>query len=516
MLKSAFDAEWYLNNYPDVAEAGVAPLLHYVDTGWREARNPSAVFDTAYYIVTNRDRQEDECPLVHYVLYGAHEGRPGKRHISPERAAINGASDPREQAQHWLRPMPEILQNQSDLLDTLNLALEVRGGGLVLSLSHDDYVEVFGGVQNCIGDEQKIFVARGWTYLHICPAQPLPMLSDIKSLDEFYVQMRLNGEAIGTSLLSELVAALKSRRRHDGGLYFVVHHLLGFSPEVVLAAARQLRPASSIAWIHDYFTLCTNPPLLRNNVKFCGAPPVDSLTCSVCSYGQQRQSQMPRIKAFFEELNPELLAPSSIALDFWQSRFGGTKNYEAAKVVPHGVARNAIIVARRRPGPLRIGFVGAPMYHKGWFTFEDLAARHLGDSRYSFHHLGTVRALHARNIEHIAVSVSSGSRDAMAIAIREAEIDAVVQWSLCYETFSFTSFEALSGGAFVIAREGAGNVWPAVRNSAPERGIALGDVEELHALFAENRLSELLANRSFYEFTLSGVTADYILGRVHV
>ena len=37
-----FDAAWYLQRYPDIAEAGVDPFEHYLLWGWREGRNPSA------------------------------------------------------------------------------------------------------------------------------------------------------------------------------------------------------------------------------------------------------------------------------------------------------------------------------------------------------------------------------------------------------------------------------------------------------------------------------------------
>ena len=39
-----FDAQYYLLHNPDVAAAGVDPLLHYNTVGWHEGRNPNALF----------------------------------------------------------------------------------------------------------------------------------------------------------------------------------------------------------------------------------------------------------------------------------------------------------------------------------------------------------------------------------------------------------------------------------------------------------------------------------------
>lgn len=71
-----FDAEWYLQSYPDIAGAGLDPLNHYLSNGWREGRRPGPEFDGAYYIRRYHDiEQLDMPPLVHYWLHGRFEGR---------------------------------------------------------------------------------------------------------------------------------------------------------------------------------------------------------------------------------------------------------------------------------------------------------------------------------------------------------------------------------------------------------------------------------------------------------
>ncbi|RRS33632.1 MAG: hypothetical protein NV67_15735 [Gammaproteobacteria bacterium (ex Lamellibrachia satsuma)] len=71
-----FDESWYLSKYPDVAEAGIDPIHHYLRYGASEGRNPSSKFDTAFYLATNPDIAQAEInPLVHYLRYGKDEGR---------------------------------------------------------------------------------------------------------------------------------------------------------------------------------------------------------------------------------------------------------------------------------------------------------------------------------------------------------------------------------------------------------------------------------------------------------
>lgn len=71
-----FDAAFYLERYPDVSEAGLDPLAHFDQFGWREGRKPNAIFDPAWYLRTYPDvGAEDVNPLVHYARSGWREGR---------------------------------------------------------------------------------------------------------------------------------------------------------------------------------------------------------------------------------------------------------------------------------------------------------------------------------------------------------------------------------------------------------------------------------------------------------
>ncbi|MEM1724774.1 MAG: glycosyltransferase, partial [Thermoplasmata archaeon] len=69
-----FDEDYYLENNPDVKEAGIDPLYHFIVAGWKEGRNPSRKFNTNLYKSVNQD-VKDINPLLHYILHGAKECR---------------------------------------------------------------------------------------------------------------------------------------------------------------------------------------------------------------------------------------------------------------------------------------------------------------------------------------------------------------------------------------------------------------------------------------------------------
>ncbi len=70
-----FDAEFYLESYPDVKKnyQGSA-LKHYLFRGEREGRKPNIFFDPKWYMNSNPDIK-NESALLHYIQFGEKEGR---------------------------------------------------------------------------------------------------------------------------------------------------------------------------------------------------------------------------------------------------------------------------------------------------------------------------------------------------------------------------------------------------------------------------------------------------------
>ncbi|MBB2971423.1 glycosyltransferase [Mesorhizobium sp. RMAD-H1] len=71
-----FDADWYIEQYPDVKALRMDPAEHYLWLGARLARNPSRKFDTIAYLNENVDvNAAGVNPLLHYLRWGRNEGR---------------------------------------------------------------------------------------------------------------------------------------------------------------------------------------------------------------------------------------------------------------------------------------------------------------------------------------------------------------------------------------------------------------------------------------------------------
>lgn len=79
LASSLFSKEFYLARYPDLEPDDFYrehPSLHYLIFGAYEGRNPSKQFDSKHYLQSNPDVLKSGInPFLHYLRYGSKEGR---------------------------------------------------------------------------------------------------------------------------------------------------------------------------------------------------------------------------------------------------------------------------------------------------------------------------------------------------------------------------------------------------------------------------------------------------------
>ncbi|HKS62122.1 MAG TPA: M10 family metallopeptidase C-terminal domain-containing protein [Xanthobacteraceae bacterium] len=106
-----FDTSWYRALYKDAA--GTNPLDHYHATGWKKGYDPSADFDTKLYLLHNPDvAAANVDPLEHYLRNGKSEGRAIYAAIGD---AVNGFD-----AQYYLLHNPDVAAAGADPLQHFN------------------------------------------------------------------------------------------------------------------------------------------------------------------------------------------------------------------------------------------------------------------------------------------------------------------------------------------------------------------------------------------------------------
>ncbi|MEZ5541718.1 MAG: hypothetical protein R3F42_06715 [Pseudomonadota bacterium] len=495
LVESEFDAAYYLQQNPDVRAAGIAPLDHYMNSGWREGRDPSPDFSTSYYLQANPDvRAVGINPFFHYLHTGRQEGRapvlPGG-YIA--QALYNLRSLEGELEEWYSRELPGLQSGAADSLSQRLAGCLADGAArLVVSLGHDDYRSIAGGVQNCIRLEQHAVQDCNAIYLNLNPALPLPVLSSELNPEKLLLYIICNGEHLGMVSAQDCLTVLQGLPQPRCRVDLVVHALLGFSAEFVTQLAQSVVNGSCLYWLHDYQTLCPGYNLLRNTVRYCGIPAADSMACAICIYGEERQAQLPRMQKLFSALDFTVLAPSQSAAELWR---GNTSlQYRELHVQPHtrfiDHADPPSPATKPEDGMLRIAFLGFPRLHKGWPVFMRLvqACRH--NPALEFHVLGEEEHGLPAGVHYTPVRVSEWDPAAMQMAMSRLDIDIAFVWSIWPETYCITAHEAVAAGVTVVTNAQSGHVVEMVREL--DCGLVFRDEEEMLGAFKSGLIRQLL------------------------
>ncbi|RAK59984.1 hypothetical protein DJ021_09300 [Phenylobacterium hankyongense] len=510
LIADEFDVPFYLSLRPDVAAAGVDPIEHFLIDGWRENARPNPRFSPSQYLESYPDVAAAGInPFVHFLRTGRAEGRLahsdlGFRYdiiaeLTPVGARVAAAA----QAAARLKP-------KTDAALAAALAKSRTGlRDLHITFSHDDYSANMGGVQLCLQREDARLAELGRDHLHLYPAAVWPVTRAAGEPGPLGVLF--NGRRVGMFCGTTVARTLRKAAAavEAGARSFAVHSLLGHSADETVDIVEAAGLQAGYFWLHDFASLCAGFHLLRNDVEDCGAPPPDSPACGICAYGPWRARHLDAHTRLFERLDLTVISPSETTLAFWRASWSfptaGEVVHPHARLAPRGPAAPKV-----RPRPFRLAFAGVPAAHKGWPIFRDLALDHADDDRYAFLHLGA-REAPGLPVSFHPVSVSEANPRAMQEAVEALEVDAVLIWSLCRETFSFIAYEAVAGGAAVITGPDSGNVAAFVEGSG--HGRVLADEAALAAAFVSGEIAALARSRrkpQLYDLEFSGVTVDLL------
>ena len=511
VVKNAFDADYYLLAYPDVAAAAANPFTHFMTVGWKEGRNPTSWFDVGDYLELNPDVADAGVnPYSHYLLTGKSEGRLPRHDLGFRYDIIRSLQPMAVRIQEARRATPTRMLTPPEVLrSALQRSTRLEAQGLYISVSHDDYTENFGGIQLVLRTESVAANEMALDHLHLFPSSVIPVV-EFDDADPV-LGVLLNGARLGFFRSSIIERELRDVAPRVRTRPFAIHSLIRHHAESLAAILKAAGCRAGWFWIHDYSSVCTGYTLLRNDVEFCGGPPPVSQACSLCLYGGLRVKQMRAHEGLFAEFDLTVLAPSETALSVWtaSSSIAAPAQVHEHLQIELTTGERGALEPRPVHRPLRVAYVGQAVSHKGWFAFRELALHFRDDRRYQFYHVGTGAQL-GLPVIYKEVRVDSDDLDKMVGALRELEIDVAIFWSLWPETFCLAAAEALRAGAALIAYRDSGNIAAMVQRT--RFGRVLNSEAELHDLFDTGDVVELAttARATLLTVQFSNMTVDLI------
>jgi GT2 family glycosyltransferase len=153
MSSGLFDEDWYLNNNPDVPEAKVDPLLHFLQFGGFEGRSPGPNFSSAWYLDTHADIKNSGInPLVHFLKYGRLEKRKPLPTQDIKQFLTDGV-ETRQNAQVLTLSLPP-------LDDAYSSSRQSRTGKLLFNIRN--LVHLFGGVLHKSSWDKALYILKNY------------------------------------------------------------------------------------------------------------------------------------------------------------------------------------------------------------------------------------------------------------------------------------------------------------------------------------------------------------------
>ncbi len=375
----------------------------------------------------------------------------------------------------------------------------------VLAISQDDYLKVIGGVQLKIADQQHEMNDNGISYLHLSPFKARTTLDF--SNKPGVMNVNLDGQFVGYIDDETLLSAFTSLVEAGTLKEIIIHHLIGWKLNYVEQLLTLAKNVPICFWLHDFFSICPNYLLLRNDREYCHAPKPESNACQLCVYGSIRPLHYQAFLSLFQRFLIQVISPSEFALEFWREKF--PVNASEERVVPHASLEwGENLKGFNKQEPLKVAFVGYPVLHKGWQTWLNLTNKFGKDSRYKFF-LFSTEMQPSHNFVHVSVKVTIQNRTAMIDALRKNGIDVAFLWSICPETFSFTLYEALAAGCYIVTNPASGNIQVYIK-AHPAAGLVVDDEYALMELFEGNTLVDYIAEHQLQGKKIANLIINHI------
>ncbi|MCM3761881.1 glycosyltransferase family 4 protein [Alkalihalobacillus oceani] len=242
----------------------------------------------------------------------------------------------------------------------------------------------------------------------------------------------------------------------------MIDHVWGFPLERLLSFLELFRQPYDLH-IHDYLAACPQLFFITPKGHYCGQEKevricrhcskagigrrlIEEMVGRACSIDEWRRWQL----ALLQKAR-RIIVPSYSAKEVMQGYFPGL-NYE---VQPHPVHRRQLNNDEaKRSGELRIGIVGHMAVHKGSREVLELIGklerRRLPVKLFLY---GNADHLLAKKASPVFIQRGEFQRDQLPVLLAADQIDLVLIPSICPETFSYTTHEALSSGYPVLCFE---------------------------------------------------------------
>lgn len=352
---------------------------------------------------------------------------------------------------------------------------------IVISFSYGNYRNSLGGTDKLILSHQRNLNKLNISYLYFYPINNIRKLN-VKFLN--YWKVYFDGELCGVLSSSDMINFFAFLNKINNVKGIFIHHLLGIDIACLNRCIGAI-DAPILFYIHDYYSICSQIHLMRNDEVYCGLGQVSEIKCKDCSYYSESNAKREKIETLLMKYKKrmKIIVPSMSAKIIWLSAF--PKFDDQVEIIEHqkpfGIYTGNMKLIDKND-QLKIAYVGLPTNHKGWTEWVKivkLIGKYHKDKALLYYFGDTNDSI--EGVIRSSVSFQKGNLDAMITTLRQYGIDCVILWSKCPETYSFTYYESMASNAYIITNQFSGNIAESIKKN--DNGLVLNNTEELEDLF---------------------------------
>lgn len=322
------------------------------------------------------------------------------------------------------------------------------------------YIIDSSGTSKVVKAHEDIFCANGIGYITIFPiSRSRGEGANWHCTTTGCYGFTINGQFISVMTAKEVlnsISALDKAGKNCIGV--LVHHIIRTDIAEVEWILEKIKDAPVVYYLHDFYTCCINPNLMKNDNQSC----IDrDIPCEGCYYLGKKAEHLEKVRHFLRAFENRItfVAPAEYTKEHWIAFY--PEYADKTIVISHQKAigeyfgnKEAVL----NDEPLRLGFVGAQKQIKGWDIFKKVVAAAEDEGcNYDFYYFGN-GSEKIDGVTAVNVDIATQGKDAMIKNLKEKRISAVFLVCVCGETYSYTTYESHAANCYIFAMKSGGNI----------------------------------------------------------
>lgn len=386
---------------------------------------------------------------------------------------------------------------------------ECKFSDYILVVTGMAYIIESSGTSKVVAAHEAIFRAKGIGYVAVFPiSRSRGEGADWHCTTTGCYGLVIDGQFVGVMTANKILNTLLDLQ-HAGKncIGILVHHIIRNDISEIEWMLEKIKNVPVVYYLHDFYTCCVNPNLMKNDEQSC----IDrNVSCEGCCYARKKQEHIQKVRKFLKSFENRMtfVAPSEYTKSRW------------VQFYPEYEDRTVVILHQKSVGeytgnkegireeePLRLGFVGARKQIKGWHLFKKVVAEaQKAGCRYDFYYFGN-ETENIPGVENVYVDIATQGKDAMIEHLREKRIAAVFLVGIVGETYSYTTYESNAANCYIFAMSTGGNIPYVVKKNGWGR-VFSSEEELLREILDEEGLREKINDWKLHARPGAGTYTD--------